>query len=125
MSHLHDAVIDRLATAGHADTSWALTILAALDGDATLTSFLESGAHGTAPMAAPSPTSQADRREPPGVFVSSVSVTGFRGIGSAATLSLKPGPGLTLVVGRNGSGKSSFAEALECLFTGTSYRWEG
>jgi recombinational DNA repair ATPase RecF len=29
------------------------------------------------------------------------------------------------VVGRNGSGKSSFAEALEVLFTGESKRWAG
>ena len=35
-----------------------------------------------------------------------------------------PGPGLTLVVGRNGSGKSSFAEALEVLLTGDLRRWE-
>src|SRR5437588_404983 len=33
------------------------------------------------------------------------------------------GPDLTLVVGRNGSGKSSFAEALELLLTGDSRRW--
>ena len=31
---------------------------------------------------------------------------------------MAPSPGLTLVVGRNGSGKSSFAEALEVLLTG-------
>ena len=35
-----------------------------------------------------------------------------------------PGPGLTLVVGRNGSGKSSFGEALELLLTGKNGRWE-
>ena len=42
----------------------------------------------------------------------------------AQTLELRPGPGLTLVVGRNGSGKSSFAEALEVLLTGDSLRWK-
>ena len=36
----------------------------------------------------------------------------------ARRLELVPGPGLTLVIGRNGSGKSSFAEAMEVLFTG-------
>jgi hypothetical protein len=48
---------------------------------------------------------------------------GFRGIGPPATLDLTPGPGLTLVVGRNGSGKSSFAEGLELPLTGDTYRW--
>jgi DNA repair exonuclease SbcCD ATPase subunit len=38
-------------------------------------------------------------------------------------MEVSPGPGLTLVVGRNGSGKSSFAEALEVLLTGTLMRW--
>ena len=45
------------------------------------------------------------------------------GVGPAATLEISPGPGLTLVVGRNGSGKSSFAEALELLLTGDNSRW--
>ena len=44
---------------------------------------------------------------------------GIRGIGSEASLPLVPGPGFTLVVGRNGSGKSSFAEGAEVLFRGT------
>jgi energy-coupling factor transporter ATP-binding protein EcfA2 len=41
-----------------------------------------------------------------------------------ARLGLRPGPGLTLVVGRNGSGKSSFAEAAELALYGTSRRFE-
>lgn len=56
--------------------------------------------------------------------MSSIGVEGFRGVGPAAALTLRPGPGLTLVVGRNGSGKSSFAEGLEYLLTGRNYRWE-
>ena len=58
-------------------------------------------------------------------FLESVAVTGFRGIGPSCKLDLRPGPGLTLVVGRNGSGKSSFAEALEFAMTGDSLRWAG
>ncbi|MER7467174.1 AAA family ATPase [Streptomyces sp. NPDC097981] len=59
------------------------------------------------------------------VYLDSVSVAGFRGIGRKSWLSLTPKPGVTLVVGRNGSGKSSFAEAIETAFTGTSARWDG
>ncbi|GGK46637.1 AAA family ATPase [Nocardia camponoti] len=60
-----------------------------------------------------------------GVFLRSIAVQGFRGIGPVATLRLNPGPGLTLVVGRNGSGKSSFAEAAEFALTGGNRRWDG
>lgn len=61
--------------------------------------------------------------EPERAYVQSVTVQGFRGIGSSQKLAFPSGPGLTLVVGRNGSGKSSFAEALELLLTGESQRW--
>ncbi|HEX6020988.1 MAG TPA: AAA family ATPase, partial [Solirubrobacter sp.] len=67
----------------------------------------------------------AERAESaPPVWLRSITVEGFRGIGPAATLSLEPAPGLTVVVGRNGSGKSSFAEGLELLMTGALKRWE-
>jgi energy-coupling factor transporter ATP-binding protein EcfA2 len=59
-----------------------------------------------------------------GVYLASIDVEGFRGVGDRATLAVSPYPSLTLVVGRNGSGKSSFAEALELLLTGTNRRWE-
>jgi recombinational DNA repair ATPase RecF len=55
--------------------------------------------------------------------VSCIQVRSFRGIGDDSQLRLTPGPGVTLVVGRNGSGKSSFAEGAEVAFTGTSARW--
>ncbi|HET7726542.1 MAG TPA: AAA family ATPase [Candidatus Limnocylindrales bacterium] len=58
-----------------------------------------------------------------GATLTAIIVEGFRGIGPQRTLELKPGPGLTLIVGRNGSGKSSFAEGLEILLTGSNWRW--
>ena len=60
-----------------------------------------------------------------GVFLDGITVQGFRGIGETRRLDLPSGPGLTLVVGRNGSGKSSFAEGLEMCLTGESHRWAG
>jgi recombinational DNA repair ATPase RecF len=59
------------------------------------------------------------------IYLESVAVTRFRGIGPRAWLKLSPRPGVNLVVGRNGSGKSSIAEAIETAFTGTNPRWEG
>ncbi|KAA0115087.1 AAA family ATPase [Mycolicibacterium sp. P9-22] len=58
-------------------------------------------------------------------YLTDITVSGFRGIGSTAKLDLHPAPGLTVISGRNGSGKSSFAEAVELALTGSSYRWRG
>jgi energy-coupling factor transporter ATP-binding protein EcfA2 len=58
------------------------------------------------------------------IFLTAIEVEGFRGIGPPTTLTIDPGPGLTLVVGRNGSGKSSFSEALEMTLLGTNQRWD-
>lgn len=91
-------------------------MLAAFEGAAAVDAVLA----GTAPETR---TNGAKAAAPLGAYISSVTVEGFRGIGAAVRLELPPGPGLTLVIGRNGSGKSSFAEALEMLFTGDSQRW--
>ena len=75
--------------------------------------------------AAPRATTASSASAPlGGAFLRAIDVEGFRGVGPAQTLELAPGPGLTLVVGRNGSGKSSFAEAIETLLTGDSLRWK-
>jgi len=55
-------------------------------------------------------------------FIKEVEVQGFRGIGSTAVLRMPAQPGLIVVSGRNGSGKSSFAEGLEVALTGRSAR---
>ena len=123
-------ILSRLTSTGADQHPWSLLILAALDGPQALADFLGGSRAITAP--APSRAARPRRKpadtsaiEPPGVFLGAITVSGFRGIGPATTLPLHPGPGLTLVVGRNGSGKSSFAEGAEVLLTGTSLRWEG
>jgi recombinational DNA repair ATPase RecF len=91
-------------------------VRAAFDGREPLELLLEQGE--IADVARTRVTSS-----PRGAYITSLEVEGFRGIGPRARLELSPGPGLTLVIGRNGSGKSSFAEALEVLFTGDNPRW--
>ncbi|MCX4233796.1 AAA family ATPase [Streptomyces ortus] len=59
------------------------------------------------------------------IYLESVAVARFRGIGPRALLKLSPRPGVNLVVGRNGSGKSSIAEGIETAFTGVNMRWQG
>jgi recombinational DNA repair ATPase RecF len=92
--------------------------LAAFDGEEQFTAALVGGV----PTAAPENRSPA-RVTPPMMFLSTIRVRSFRGIGPATSLDLRPGPGLTVVTGRNGSGKSSFAEATELVLTGNNVRW--
>ncbi len=94
-------------------------LLAALDGDDALSAQLHANI-GERAIA----TSAEQRAAPVGAYLASLTVSGFRGIGTPVRLDLTPGSGLTLVVGRNGSGKSSFAEGLEILLTGSVSRWE-
>lgn len=110
-------LLERLIATGASDRVTDL-VLAACLGDAELATALEGDA--IAPQRPEHPVA-ADRR-PLGAFVRSVRVEGFRGIGPPAVLDLHPSVGLTVVTGRNGSGKSSFAEALEVLLTGTADR---
>ena len=76
----------------------------------------------------PKQTDQDDANNPirprNAAYLKSITVEGFRGVGLESSLHVKPGPGITLVLGRNGSGKSSFAEGLEFLLTGENKRWQ-
>lgn len=112
---LAELLLGRLAADGVPDEV-ADVVLGAAAGDEDLRAALDRRPTGPGPAAGTAP------RRPARIYLESVTVTGFRGIGAQRTLPVRPGPGLTLVVGRNGSGKSSFAEAIELALTGGSTR---
>ncbi|MEV4655566.1 AAA family ATPase [Micromonospora sp. NPDC049301] len=103
---LLDQVFDRLAEDNVADDVVDL-VLGAYVGDEQLAAVL-GGQPVDLPERAPS-----TRRRPQPLYLESITVAGFRGVGPQQTLRLQPHAGLTLVIGRNGSGKSSYAEAVE------------
>ena len=105
------------STDGNLDDDAKLYVMAALDG--TLNEVIQGGTSEGHPPRPYTPET------PAGAYLRRVSVAGFRGIGPRADLEVMPGPGLTLVVGANGTGKSSFAEGLEFLLTGQNSRWQG
>nr|WP_218909368.1 AAA family ATPase [Nocardiopsis sinuspersici] len=95
--------------------SW---VAAALWGDDALEARLK-GEQVPEPEPEPADTSRIRR-----AYLTGIRVQGFRGIGRPAELTFGAGPGLTVIVGRNGSGKSSFAEAAEAALTGRNPRWD-
>ncbi|MEV7911257.1 ATP-binding protein [Streptomyces griseus] len=72
----------------------------------------------------PEPAPEEEGRAGP-VYLRSITAAGWRGVGPEATLDLPHGPGLTVISGSNGTGKSSLAEAAEIALTGFNARWDG
>ncbi|MGA9874165.1 MAG: AAA family ATPase [Rhodococcus sp. (in: high G+C Gram-positive bacteria)] len=116
---LMDVVFDAIDADNELADEAKYLVLAALEGTDQLSGQLDGVTLVQTRRAA-----QAAVEEPVGAFLTSIEVAGFRGIGPKSELKLHPAPGITIVSGRNGSGKSSFAEALEFAVTGKSYRWE-
>lgn len=121
-SQLVDAVADMADADPTLSEEAKLLVIAALDGEDTLADALEGDYDGRIPDRGIERTDVRDTN-PAGAFLKSIKARGFRGIGPESDLSLHPAPGLTIVAGRNGSGKSSFSEALELALTGDTYRW--
>jgi ABC-type lipoprotein export system ATPase subunit len=122
---LSDLLLERLQRESKPKDDWPPLVLAAIDGANAVDELL--AARPRAAKAARPAVQAAGPAKPgaaaTGAYLRSITVEGFRGVGRPAMLELVPGPGLTLVFGRNGSGKSSFAEALEQLLTGDTFRW--
>lgn len=118
-TRLIDTVADALDRDTEVTEDVKYVVLAALEGEAELADEVEKVVDRCARVT----TSEGVEESPVGAFLSSIEVTGFRGVGPTAVLDLVPGPGITVISGRNGSGKSSFAEALEYALTSKSYRW--
>ena len=120
-SALYWQVYQRLTDDEELDDQVRSLVEAAFDGPQTV-----MGAIGAEPDTAErKPVPAEVTQEPERAFLKRITIQGFRGIGPKTTFDVPPGPGLTLVVGRNGSGKSSVAEGLEMLLTGESQRWAG
>ena len=117
----YEQLMERLARDDGPPSAIADLVLAAAEGSGALDAHL---AGGPAPERRQS-TAAGEPAAPARVYLEQIGVQNFRGIGPAARLQFAAGPGLTLVVGRNGSGKSSFSEGLELLLTGANLRWEG
>src|SRR5215831_17457762 len=112
-------ILERLAGSGLPSAVTDL-VVAALLGDDDLAAALSPGRPAQSVKLR---AVQGTGHQPVGAYVKAITVEGFRGIGPETTLRFQPGPGLTLVAGRNGSGKSSFAEAAELALTGDDKRW--
>lgn len=120
---LHSIVVDRLLADDKIEPAAVNLVDAAFAGDEALAAALAELDSAEAPVT--KAERSAPHTAPPGVYLSRLKLAGFRGIGPEQTLPLTPGPGLTILVGRNGSGKSSFSEGLETLLTGDARRWAG
>lgn len=117
---LQDALLDRLSAEGRDGDALVWMVLTAAESAEALDRLLADGAPARRPRARERDGGDGDVAR---TFLGNVELRSFRGIGPDALLPIEPGCGVTLVVGRNGSGKSSFAEAIEVAFTGTSERW--
>ncbi len=103
------ARLDRSGPEGRAADLVLASLLGDEDLDAVITGVARSESW-------PEQRGPAEEAPTTGLYLRAIEAEGFRGIGQKAALRLQAGPGLTVVAGRNGSGKSSFAEAAELRF---------
>lgn len=86
---------------------------AALAGREALEAFLSSDMDVADDLQAVKADPSESTAESALIYLNHISAMSFRGIGGRVDVPLTPTPGLVLITGRNGSGKSSLAEACE------------
>jgi recombinational DNA repair ATPase RecF len=116
---LRDLVFERVIADQAVSDPVEELVVAAVDGDAALHAVLAR----TPATIGNEDEEEAEIGRLDEIFLRSIRLQGFRGVGPKAVVDLEPGPGLTVITGRNGSGKSSFAEAAELALTGANSRW--
>lgn len=116
---LYDEVIGALEVSDLGDDE-KRCVRAAIGGEASVEALLK-GEHFDCPRPEETPENAAE------IWLTHIAVQGFRGAGPRSELDIDPKPGLTVVLGRNGTGKSSLAEGLEVVLGGLddSQRWDG
>lgn len=113
---VQDDLLHRLSASGKDGEPFALLVAFACDGEDALAEAV-TGSSGRTPRTTIPATPAGPRAEVPRAYLKNIKVRAFRGIGPERALVIPEGRGLTIVSGRNGCGKSSFAEAVELLFT--------
>lgn len=116
-SEIERLVLDRAGRDG-VDGAVAATVSAAFRGEAAL----EGALRGESGTEAAGDAQNGEAAAAGRVWLAGIGVAGFRGIAGRVDVALAPGPGLVVVCGRNGSGKSSIAEAAELALCGKSER---
>src|SRR3954451_18686263 len=96
--------IDQIIEAG-IDDEVGYLVLAALEGDAQFEQYLSDGTKSREMRPGGEAAGADAARDVGGTFLRSIEVEGFRGIGEKVRIDLIPKPGLTVIAGRNGSGK--------------------
>ena len=114
------ALVERLDEDTKLSLDSKVLVYAAFEGETALAAAITSG--GVLPSVDEF-AAAADAPDPAGAYLTRVTVSGFRGVGPERSIDVKPAPGLTVICGRNGSGKSTFAEAVEMALTGHNERW--
>ncbi len=112
-SEPQELVLDRLIATGASDHTWSDYVLATLRGDAGRRAALDGIAQSRPQPKTKTAGGSNKPVEPPGVFVASIAIAGFRGIGPPTTLPLKPG--FTMVARRNNNSRGVVDSFLERL----------